>query len=207
MVDQPLVEVPAGTEGSKSVTLSDGTVVNYLNNGFGVFNNDDKVFYNKSPKWTGGINNSFTYKNWNFSFFTYFRFGNNYYGLTQTIGRRIENDVWSPTNTGAKFAQPTSATRTSTYDYVRNYTKGNMVLVRNIALSYTVPQQFLKKIGANSAQIYGQVLNPFLFGGELVKAGINPDDITGWDASNHIGGQTNNTCITRSVVIGLRLGF
>jgi len=51
------------------------------------------------------------------------------------------------------------------------------------------------------------VLNPFLFGGELVKAGINPDDVTGWDASNHIGGQTNNTCITRSFVLGVRLGF
>lgn len=45
------------------------------------------------------------------------------------------------------------------------------------------------------------------FGGELVKAGINPDDLTGWDAGNHIGGQTNNTCITRSLVLGVRLGF
>ena len=44
-------------------------------------------------------------------------------------------------------------------------------------------------------------------GVELVKAGINPDDITGWDASNHKGGQTNNTCITRSFVLGVRLGF
>ena len=24
---------------------------------------------------------------------------------------------------------------------------------------------------------------------------------------NHIGGQTNNTCITRSLVLGVRLGF
>ena len=82
-----------------------------------------------------------------------------------------------------------------------------MVTVRNIALSYSVPASYLNKIGANSAQIYCQVLNPFLFGGELVKAGINPDDITGWDASNHIGGQTNNTCITRSFVLGVRFGF
>lgn len=207
IVDQELVEVPAGTEGSKSVTLSDGTVVNYLDNGFGKFDNDDKVFYNKSPKWSGGINNSFTYKNWNFSFFTYFRFGNTYYGLTQTIGRRVENDVWSPENTGAKFAQPTTATRTTTYDYVRNYTKGNMVLIKNIALSYTLPKTWLTKLNMSNAQIYAQVLNPFLWGGELVKAGINPDDITGWDASNHIGGQTNNTCITRSFVLGLRVGF
>lgn len=59
----------------------------------------------------------------------------------------------------------------------------------------------------SDAQVYAQVLNPFLFGGELVKAGINPDDLTGWDAGNHIGGQTNNTCITRSLVLGVRLGF
>ena len=207
IVDQPLVEVPKGTENSKTVTLDSGEEVTYLDNGFGTFNDDDKVFYNKSPKWTGGLNNSFTYKNWNLSFFTYFRFGNSYYGLTQTIGRRIENDTWSPNNVDAKFAQPTTATRTSTYDYVRNYTKGNMVLVKNIALSYTLPQKFLKKVGASSASVYAQVLNPFLWGGELVKAGINPDDITGWDAGNHIGGQTNNTCITRSYVLGLRFSF
>lgn len=206
-MDQPLVEVPKGTENSKTVTLDSGEEVTYLDNGFGTFNDDDKVFYNKSPKWTGGLNNSFTYKNWNFSFFTYFRFGNTYYGLTQTIGRRKESDTWSPNNTGAKFAQPTTATRTTTYDYVRNYTKGNMVLVKNIALSYTLPQKFLKKVGASSASVYAQVLNPFLWGGELVKAGINPDDITGWDAGNHIGGQTNNTCITRSYVLGLRFSF
>ena len=207
IVDQPLVEVPEGTEGSKTVTLDSGEKVTYMDNGFGTFADDDKVFYNKSPKWSGGLNNSFTYKNWNLSFFTYFRFGNTYYGLTQTIGRRIENDTWSETNTGAKFAQPTTATRTTTYDYVRNYTKGNMVLVKNIALSYTLPQKFLKKLGASSATVYGQVLNPFLWGGELVKAGINPDDITGWNEANHIGGQTNNTCITRSYVLGLRVSF
>lgn len=124
IVDRPLVKVPKGTENSKTVTLDSGEEVTYLDNGFGTFNDDDKVFYNKSPKWTGGLNNSFTYKNWNLSFFTYFRFGNSYYGLTQTIGRRIENDTWSPNNVDAKFAQPTTATRTTTYDYVRNYTKG-----------------------------------------------------------------------------------
>ena len=208
--DQEFIEVPEGTEGSVTKAVSiDGVNQNvtYMDNGFGTINNDDKVIYNKSPKWTGGINNSFTYKNWNFSFFTYFRFGNTYYGLTQTIGRRIENDTWSETNTGAKFAQPTTATRTSTYDYVRNYAKGNMILVRNIALSYTLPRDVLKAVGASSATVYAQVLNPFLFGGELVKAGINPDDITGWDGGSHIGGQTNNTCITRSFVLGVRLGF
>ncbi len=180
--------------------------VTYKNNGFGKFDSNDKVIYKRDPKWDGGVNNTFKYKDFTLNFFTFFRFGNEYYGLTQTIGRRVEHSTWSTTNTGAKFAQPTTATRTTAYDYVRNYTKGNMVIVRNIALSYDLTKH-LTKYGLQSAQIYAQVLNPFLFGGELVKAGINPDDITGWDNTSHIGGQTNNTCITRSFVLGIRIGL
>jgi TonB-dependent starch-binding outer membrane protein SusC len=214
IVDQQFLEVDEGTDGSvtKTVTI-DGTTQNvtYMSNGFGTFSNDDKyILGSKNPKWVGGINNTFTYKNWQLNFFTYFRMGNMYYGLAQTIGRRVEKDTWSETNTDAKFAQPTTATRTSTYDYVRNYSKGNMILIRNIALSYTVPNSQLNRIGLGSAQVYAQVLNPFMFGGELVKAGINPDDTTGWDSKtsgSYIGGQTNNTAITRSFVLGVRIGF
>lgn len=215
IVDQPLVEVAQGTEGAKSAAIeytnANGEKVTetvyYEDNGFGKFNDDDKIIYNKSPKWTGGINNTFTYKNWSLNVFAYFRMGNKYYGLTQTIGRRVENDTWSPTNTGAEFAQPTSASRTTTYDYVRNYTNGNMCIIRNISLSYTLTPKVTQKLGLYSGTVYAQVINPFIFGGELVKAGINPDDVTGWNTSNHIGGQTNNTCITRSFVFGVRLGF
>jgi len=215
IVDQPLVEVAEGTEGAttKTITYTNTAgetvteTITYESNGFGKFDNDDKIIYNKSPKFTGGINSTLSYKNWSLNIFGYFRMGNYYYGLTQTIGRRVENDTWSETNTGAKFAYPTSATRTTTYDYVRNYTKGNMFIIRNISLSYDMPKQIINKAGINSCTFYGQIINPFIFGGELVKAGINPDDVTGWNESNHIGGQTNNTCITRSLVLGVRLGF
>ena len=198
--------VDATTEGAHKFTYN-GQDYYYADNGFGKFDNDDKIVYQKSPKLSFGWTNTLTYKDFAFSFFMYGRFGNSYYGFTQTIGRRVENDTWSPTNTGAKFAQPTTATRTTSYDYVRNFTKGNMVIVRNISLSYNLPKSLTTKFGANTASAYVQVLNPFLFGDELVKSGVNPDDITGWDAGNHIGGQTNNTCITRSFVLGVRLGF
>ena len=141
------------------------------------------------------------------SFFTYFRFGNTYYGLTQTIGRRIEKDTWSPTNTDAKFAQPTTATRETKYDYVRNYTKGNMVLIKNIDFVLYSSSKLVEEVWCKQCTGICSGIESVLFGGELVKAGINPDDLTGWDAGNHIGGQTNNTCITRSLVLGVRLGF
>ncbi|NDW11451.1 SusC/RagA family TonB-linked outer membrane protein [Bacteroides sp. 214] len=221
LVDQDLVEVSAGTPGSatKTITYTDAAgnsrteEVTYMDNGYGTINSDDNKFLGSfQPKWIGGFTTTFTYKNWELSSFIYARMGNLYYGLLQTYGRRIESNVWSEDNPGGKFPQPRSGgvTHTSYNDYM-NYTKGNMVAVRNIALSYSFPEQLLKKMGVGSLQVYGQVLNPFVFGGELVKSGINPDDTTGWttktNATNYIGGQTNNTVLQRSYVVGVRVGF
>ena len=212
VVDQPLIEVPEGTEGAKTVTLNSGERVTYMDNGFGTINTEDNKFLGSfQPKWIGGFTTTFIYKNWQLNSFVYARMGNMYYGLLQTYGR-VEKDVWSTENPNGKFPQPRSGGVTTTdYSAYMNYTKGNMVAIRNIALSYTFPEKWLKKLGAASCQIYGQVLNPFIFGGELVKSGINPDDTTGWSEktndTNFIGGQTNNTILTRSYVIGLRLGF
>ena len=216
LVDQPFIEVPKGTEGAVTKTIDvngQKQEITYMNNGFGKFDNDDNHFLGSfTPKWEGGFTTTFIYKNWQLNAFVYGRFGNTYYGLMQTYGRRVEKDTWSPENTGARFPQPRAGGETFTdYSAYMSYTKGNMVAIRNIALSYTLPEKILNKIGASSCSIYAQVLNPFIFGGELVKAGINPDDTTGWSEStnptNYIGGQTNNTVLNRSYVIGLRLGF
>lgn len=211
VVDQEYIAVNEGTPGSKTVTLADGTKRTYMDNGFGVINNEDNQFLGSfQPKWIGGFNTSLTYKDWQLSTFVYARFGNLYYGLMQTYGRRVEKDVWSETNTTGKFPQPTTKTNTN-YNGFLGYTSGDMVIVRNIALSYTVPSLFLTKIKLASAQAYVQVLNPFIFGAQLVDKGINPDDTTGWNTrsnpTNYIGGQTNNTAITRSFVFGLRFGI
>jgi len=210
VVDQKFIEVPEGTEGSNTVTLDSGEKITYMNNGFGTINdNDNKILGSNRPKWVGGISNTLSYKNWQLNFFIYARIGNLYYGLLQTYGRRVENDVWSESNPSGRYPQPTTKTFDN-YNYTMNYAKGNMITVRNIALSYTVPDKWLKMAHLSTAQVYGQVLNPFIFGGDLVKVGINPDDVTGWDSKTnggYIGGQTNNTAIMRSYVIGLRFGF
>ncbi len=207
--DQELVEVPAGTEGAKSVTLNSGEVVTYLDNGFGTINDKDKyILGSNRPKWSGGLINSFTYKNWDFSFFFYARTGNLYYGALQTYGRRVEKDTWSAGNPGAKYPQPTTATFTN-YNSVRNYVSGSLVSLRYISLGYSLNQRLLDKWKIGKLQVYGQVLNPFIWGGEAVKAGLNPDDIEGWEtaAAAQSGGQTSNTILLRSVVLGLRVSL
>jgi hypothetical protein len=206
---QPMIEATEGTEGSKTYTLSTGEKVTLMDNGFGKINDDDAIILGSNrPKWVGGITNTLTYKNWQFNFFIHARIGNLYYGLLQTYGRRVEKDVWSPTNPDGKYPQPNTQSF-SNHQEVINYAKGNMITVRNIALSYTFDNDILKRFNLSNVQIYGQVLNPFIFGGELVNVGINPDDVTGWQTKSEaqMGGQTNNTALMRSYAIGLRIGF
>ena len=96
VVDQPLIEVPEGTEGAKTVTLNSGERVTYMDNGFGTINTEDNKFLGSfQPKWIGGFTTTFIYKNWQLNSFVYARMGNMYYGLLQTYGRRVEKDVWS----------------------------------------------------------------------------------------------------------------
>lgn len=208
---QPLIEVPEGTEGSKTYTLASGEKITIMDNGFGRINDDDNVILGSNrPKWVGGMTNTFNYKNWELNFFVYVRTGNKYYGAMQTYGRRVEKDIWREDNQNADFPRPTSSNNVGEFNYSRNYTNGTMVAVRNISLSYALPQNLLTKCGMQNASVYAQVLNPFMFGGEAVKLGINPEDTKGWDkqtGGKFIGGQTNNTVLMRSFVLGVRIGF
>jgi len=46
-------------------------------------NNDRKIIGNPNPKFTGGINNQFTYKNWDMSVFVNFVYGNTIYNANK----------------------------------------------------------------------------------------------------------------------------
>jgi hypothetical protein len=45
-----------------------------------------------------------------------------------------------------------------------------------------------------------------MFGNDLIRVGINPENNEGWGTGAG-GGIVNNTMLVRSYVIGLRLGF
>ena len=92
-----------------------------------------------------------------------------------------------------------------------NFNDGSFVSVRNISLSYTLPAKWLKITSLSNLQLSCQVVNPFIFGGGVVKMGINPEDNTNWDvvSSNTfpLGGMNNNTILVQSFVFGLKAGF
>ncbi|HPT31027.1 MAG TPA: TonB-dependent receptor [Prolixibacteraceae bacterium] len=186
---------------------------------------DDMVILGTArPKWVAGMTNTLSYKNFEFSCFVYARIGQSYFSSLQPGGstggsfvgyvRKADlSEFWSPENPDARWPRLTSGAKQSVtaVNQAMYINDGSFVSVRNIGLAYNVPAQLLNKIRIRNLQLYTQVLNPFLFGGEVVKAGINPDDTNGWTSVNSVGdptgGTNNNTMIIKSMVFGLRVGF
>ncbi|MEZ7867753.1 MAG: TonB-dependent receptor [Paludibacteraceae bacterium] len=184
---------------------------------------DDKVIVGTNrPKVVLGLTNSFNYRNWELSFFLYARLGQSYFsslipggskgGTFVGYGRKAGlEEFWSPTNTGAEYPQLTSATTNDDVTRATYINDGSFVSVRNISLAYNFSDNLIKNIYLKNLQIFGQVLNPFMFGGKVVKAGINPDDATGWTSTNSVGdpvgGTNNNTIMMTNFVVGVRASF
>jgi len=186
---------------------------------------DDKVIVGTvRPKWVAGITNSVSYMNFELSAFVYARIGQKYFSSLipggSTGGNYIgyvrsedPSNFWSSENTSARWPQPTTNPKASNADVNRAtfINDGSFVSVRNISLAYNVPTQTIERLHIKKLQVYGQILNPIIFGGDVVKAGINPDDTNGWDSTNSIGdptgGSNNNTMIIRSFVLGVRVGL
>ncbi len=111
------------------------------------------------PKYQGGFNNSFSYKNFNLRVSTYFNYGNKVFSNNL---RFMMNDghepyynqirlpdgakIWSgPGDTDATEPSPqnsANSTETSTR-YLKN---GSYFTIRNVALSYALPQALVRKL-------------------------------------------------------------
>jgi TonB-dependent starch-binding outer membrane protein SusC len=169
------------------------------------------------PKWTGGITNTFRYKNWTLNSFIYFRWGQTYFGgYPNSYGGvnpngRVENDMWSFEDTTGRWPMPTNFTAVDNFSSGMQYNNGSFAVVRNISLSYSVPKRWIGKYGMRDLTLNAQILNPFMFGAEVVKWGINPDDETNWTIAstntNPLGGTNNNTILPQSFVFTIRAGF
>jgi hypothetical protein len=168
------------------------------------------------PKWYGGITNTFKYKGLALSSFIYARIGQTYFGGYPGVFGRDEKDVWSWTNQTGRFPMPVlGATGITNIASAMQYFDGSFVAVRNISLTYDLPASLVNRAKLKNLQVNVQVLNPFLFGGDVVKMGLNPDDETNWSSesqpgtfnTNPLGGVNNNTILPQSIVFGIRLGF
>lgn len=143
----------------------------------GVIDTDDKVVIGtRSPQWTGGMTNNFSYKNFDFSVMVYTRQGvMGHSEFYQNFGtytaesdfNKLDMDYWTPNNTGGEFAMPIMGDTGDAKDLGDgggyHYVDMSFVKVGNIGLGYQVPALALEKFKISNCRLSLDVQNPFTF--------------------------------------------
>ncbi len=135
----------------------------------GKIDGDDKKIFDRTPKHIFGMNNTLEYKNIALSFLLYARLGGYIsYDMNNQMNYETANwgdlDYWTPTNTGAKFPSPGAASAIySSYSTSLRYEKADFFKIKDITLSYSVPQSILKNIKISNLRVFGSLKNYFTF--------------------------------------------
>jgi TonB-dependent starch-binding outer membrane protein SusC len=158
-------------------------------NGDGVIDDDDRtIIGDANPKFFGGFNQMFSYKNWDMSIFVNFQYGNdilNANKLEFTSGYTINSNLLSMMNNrwsnigpeGEVVTDPTvlaemnqnatiwSPLTSASSFYVHDWAveDGSFLRINNVTLGYTLPKSKFGKSGLSSLRVYGTVNNLAVF--------------------------------------------
>ncbi|RSK47381.1 SusC/RagA family TonB-linked outer membrane protein [Hymenobacter rigui] len=215
--------------GRRMLRKADGTVVQYNHQGGGTgwttldgvatsapSQLADGVYYGPTlPKWYGGFDNTFRYKNFDLGVFIQFSGGNYIYNGTKAglHDQRFWNnevdikDHWTPEAPNAKWPRVVYGDNVSNGSALimsSNVEKGDFARLRNVSLGYTLPQTLLNSLGVSSARFYVQVQNAAL----LTKySGIDPEISTNGSANLGAGVDRNSVGQARTYTAGFNIGF
>jgi TonB-linked SusC/RagA family outer membrane protein len=164
---------------------------------------EDRVIQGTTlPKWIGGLTNTFHYKNFHLNVFI------------QTFQGAVKNNVnltfadeAARMNTSSDIGYWTAENKSNTrpslvYTNTRGYgypSDNSYTRIKDVTLSYTVPQAFLEKIKLSSLTIYASGRNLYTF-----------TKWKGWDPENDFtfrgsGDWTNNYPLVRSFILGINV--
>jgi TonB-linked SusC/RagA family outer membrane protein len=163
---------------------------------------DDRVVIGTTaPDWTGGMTNTFKYKDLDLSIMMYTRqgvFGHSEFHQhhntdgSETRFNKINQSYWTPDTPDA--TNPLPGVRPTGGDYW--FRDMSFVKVGNIGLGYNFPKNLLDKLQMSSARLSVDVQNPFTF-----------TDFEGPDPETGLQNSYNMSFQTRTTLIGLKVSF
>ncbi|MCL5129827.1 TonB-dependent receptor [Algibacter sp. L4_22] len=164
-------------------------------------NDDRRVIGQVSPDWTGGMTNTFTYKNFDFSIMAYTRQGSFGHSEFNSLSvpwqgddaklNKVDADYWTPNNPDAKNPALEYGADTSWY-----YTDFDFVRIGNIGMGYQFSDAILDKLKMSSLRVTLDVQNPFTF-----------TDYYGSDPETGLQNNYNGGYLTKTVLFGLKLSY
>ncbi|KQN36289.1 SusC/RagA family TonB-linked outer membrane protein [Pedobacter sp. Leaf41] len=189
---------------------------------------DRTVIGNAAPKFIGGLNQQFSYKNWDMSIFVNFSVGNDIYNankieltnsrlrgvnLLESVNGRfttIDQNGKSIYNNPAKLEEyNANATTWRPYENSNLFTDwavedGSFLRINNITLGYTLPTDLAKKIKLSSLRFYATVNNLATITG---YSGFDPEVNTRTNGGLTPGVDYSAYPRSRTILLGINLTF
>lgn len=146
--------------------------------------NDRQVLGHTNPDWIFGLNNTFTYKNFDLSVFAMARYGQTinsdllgYYTAEQSVttNQLAGADYWTENNQGAYYPAPGTGSEQSTVISALRVRDGSFIKVKNITLGYTFPVNISRKALMEKCRIYATAYNPFIYVKDKQLKGTDPE--------------------------------
>lgn len=204
---------PTGTNPLSRAKAGDRKYKN-LNNDNVIDENDRAIIGSAEPDFTYGLNNEFSYKNFNFSFFFQGSQGNDMINLNlanlenfngnQNMLAEAGLNRWTPENPGNEYPR---AQATGSLDNVfssRLVENASYLRLKNISLSYTLPTFILEKAGIKNVRFYATATNLWT----LTKyKGYDPEGNAYGYTTNIVGVDNGNYPQTKSYTFGVQIGF
>lgn len=168
--------------------------------------NDRTVIGHVQPQWYGGLQNTFTYKNFDLNVFLLARYGQTI--NAQFVGRYDPSGVlnspanfnyWTPTNPSNDFPKPGRGSLANLYPgtYTSlNYIDGSFFKIKNVSLGYTLPKSVTDKIKVGSLRFYATGSNLFTFSKNDLLKNYDPER-----------GGAESSPLSRQLVFGVNLDF
>lgn len=176
---------------------------------------DQKVWRNTNPKYVGGFDNTFRYKNFDLNVLMTYQYG--FYVYNGTRASALDQRFWNSTvEVLNRWQKPGDITNIPKLIYTDNTSngsanpisenaeKGDFIKLRSIAIGYQFPSELLSKAGISSARIYvsGQNL------GIITKyRGPDPEVSSNGNENLSQGVDRNTVANGRVITVGLNIGF
>lgn len=176
-------------------------------NQYTISDNDRQILGHKTPDWTMGFKNTFTYKNFDLSIYLYWRWGQTIdYDLLGYYDPKGANnfpeyfDYWTTATGDKNHYFPALNAGQDIINYTGytglNFVDGSFFKVKNITLGYTLPKKTAKSIGIENLRFYTTLTNPLVIAKSDLLKNYDPE----------MGGSLSYP-LTKQFVFGVNLTF
>ena len=129
---------------------------------------DDRLVLGSDvPDYLGGITNRFQIKNFDFSFFFFYRMGHmirsRFHDSNNNLEARYNNlnvDYWTIDNPSNENPRPNVYQEFPRDSSTRSYFDGSFVKLRNVTLGYNLPEALAGRLAMSRLRVYASAQNP-----------------------------------------------